>query len=152
MNTQNDQIEKVIRLDAPLDRVWQAITDHEEFGQWFRVALDQPFEEGARSTGKVTYPGHEGLPWLAQVERIEPKRYFSFRWHDYDPDSDKSVDEFPTTLVEFEFEESGDDTQLTIRESGFSALGEGRAIEAMRRNAGGWDIQAKHIAEHVAGN
>ena len=123
MSEQDDQIEKIIRLDASPDRVWRAITDHEEFGRWFRVALDQPFEEGARSTGKVTYPGHEGLPWLARVERIEPKRYFAFRWHDYDPEADKPPEDFPTTLVEFEFEPHGEGTQLTIRESGFSALG-----------------------------
>lgn len=150
MNTTDDQIEKVIRLDASLDRVWQAVTDHEEFGRWFRVALDQPFEEGARSTGKMTYPGHEGLPWVARVERIEPKRYFAFSWHDYDPDADKAPEDFPTMLVEFEFESSGEGTQLTIRESGFSALGEGRAVEVMRRNAQGWDIQAQNITDYVA--
>jgi len=151
MNTQRDSIEKIVDLDASPSAVWKAVSDHREFGQWFRVALDQPFVEGAESTGKVTYPGYEGLPWLAHVERIEPERYLAFRWHDYDPDADRPVEEFPTTLVEFLIEPRDGGTRLTIRESGFAAFGEARGIEAMRRNAGGWDIQAGHIREHVAG-
>ncbi len=42
-----DRIEKTIELNAPIERVWRAVTDHQEFGQWFRVRLDQPFAPGA---------------------------------------------------------------------------------------------------------
>lgn len=31
-------IEKQIKLNAPISRVWQALTDAKEFGAWFRVA------------------------------------------------------------------------------------------------------------------
>ena len=30
-------IEKQIELKAPVSRVWSALTDHKEFGEWFRV-------------------------------------------------------------------------------------------------------------------
>jgi uncharacterized protein YndB with AHSA1/START domain len=30
-----DRIEKQVVLRAPLDRVWRAISDSQEFGQWF---------------------------------------------------------------------------------------------------------------------
>ncbi|MBT6482786.1 MAG: vanillate O-demethylase oxidoreductase VanB, partial [Gammaproteobacteria bacterium] len=33
-----DKIEKNVDLNAPIERVWQALTDHREFGEWFRVA------------------------------------------------------------------------------------------------------------------
>jgi uncharacterized protein YndB with AHSA1/START domain len=32
-----DRIEKTIELEAPVSRVWRALTDHQEFGTWFRV-------------------------------------------------------------------------------------------------------------------
>ncbi len=43
-----DRIEKTIDVKAPIERVWRALTDHKEFGAWFRVKLDGP----------------EGAPWL----------------------------------------------------------------------------------------
>jgi len=144
-----DRIEKVIELRAPVSRVWRALTDHEEFGQWFRVKLDQPFEPGAISTGRMTYPGYEHYPWLATVERIVPEQLFSFRWHDVDATSGGEIAGQPTTLVEFRLEATREGTRLTITESGFSALPNPRRLEAMRSNREGWDIQAGHIAAHV---
>jgi hypothetical protein len=41
-----DSIEKRIELKAPLSRVWRALTDHREFGEWFRVKLEGPFKPG----------------------------------------------------------------------------------------------------------
>ena len=36
----NDRIEKTIELKSPVSRVWRALTDHREFGAWFRVTVD----------------------------------------------------------------------------------------------------------------
>jgi len=145
-----DKIEKVIELSAPISRVWRALTDYREFGQWFRVALDGPFEPGAVSTGKMTYPGYEHHPWLATVERMEPERLFSFRWHHDDESAQAGISERPTTLVEFRLEATINGTRLTITESGFSSLPESRRIDIMRGNAEGWEIQSRNIAAHVA--
>jgi uncharacterized protein YndB with AHSA1/START domain len=146
----DDRIEKVTELAAPVSRVWRALTDHVEFGQWFKVQLDQPFTPGGRSTGRMTEPGREGAPWLAIVERIEPERLFAYRWHDYDPVSKEPLSDGPTTLVEFRLEPIEGGTRLTITETGFSQLAEPRRLEAMRSNNGGWDMQAERIARHVA--
>jgi uncharacterized protein YndB with AHSA1/START domain len=35
----SNTIEKRIELKAPVSRVWRAITDHREFGEWFKVDL-----------------------------------------------------------------------------------------------------------------
>ena len=142
----DDRIEKVIELAAPVARVWRAITDHEEFGRWFRVALDGPFAPGEVSTGRMTYPGYEHLPWRAVVERMEHERLFSFRWHDFD---EKSVADQPMTRVEFRLEPVPGGTRLTITESGFASLPEPRRLEVFRSNAEGWEIQARNIAAHV---
>ena len=52
----NDKIEKTIDLDAPVSRVWTAITDSREFGAWFRVDIEGPFVVGEKSVGRITYP------------------------------------------------------------------------------------------------
>jgi uncharacterized protein YndB with AHSA1/START domain len=149
MNTE-DRIEKVVEIKAPVARVWRALTDSEEFGEWFRVKLDGPFEPGAVSRGEMTYPGFEGWPWLATVERMEPERLFSFRWHDYDSKSGVDVAEQPATLVEFRLQAIPVGTRLTITESGFSAIPDPRRLEVLRDNTQGWSIQARNIVAHVA--
>ena len=149
MSDWDDKIEKTVELNASVDRVWDALTDHRQFGTWFKVALDEPFRAGERSTGKMTYPGYEGIEWLAHVESLEPKSLFAMRWHDPDPHSDLPLEQQPTTLVEFLLSENGGGTTLLIRESGFATYGDDQGKAAMQRNAGGWEIQATNIIEYL---
>jgi uncharacterized protein YndB with AHSA1/START domain len=146
-----NRIEKAIELAAPVARVWRALSDPAEFGQWFRVDIDDPFVVGEVCRGRTTFPGYEGLPWEVTIVAIEPERRFAFEWRPYahDPDVDYSQD--PQTLVEFRLEPTADGTRLTITESGFAALpDEPRRVDALRSNTEGWNIQARHLAEHVA--
>ena len=76
----DDRIERSVEIGAPVARVWRALTDHEEFGTWFKVRLDGPFVPGGRSTGQMTYPGYEHMPWKATVTAMERERYFAFTW------------------------------------------------------------------------
>lgn len=151
MSDIEDKIEKVIELAAPVARVWQAITDHEEFGEWFRVALDGPFRVGEVTTGRVTYPGHEHMEWRTTTERMEPERLFSFSWSPTDMEPGADHDNAPKMLVEFRLEPTESGTRLTITESGFAALPDPERLEAFRRNKEGWDIQAQNIAAYVGG-
>jgi len=145
----SDRIEKVIDLGAPVSRVWRALTDHEEFGTWFRVRLEGPFVPGQVSRGHVTYPGYEHVRWEAVVQKMEPERLFSFTWHPYavDPKADYSGE--PPTLVEFLLGRIPSGTRLRIVESGFDKLPAHRRDEAFRMNERGWGIQAENIARHV---
>lgn len=145
-----DKIEKIIELAAPVSRVWHALTDHMEFGQWFRVKLSGPFMPGAVVTGEMTFPGFEYYPWRATVERMDHESLFSFRWHDYDEKSGKDVSDQPTTLVEFRLESiDGKSTRLSITESGFAAIPDPRRLEVLRDNTAGWNIQTEHLSAHV---
>jgi uncharacterized protein YndB with AHSA1/START domain len=145
----NDRIDKTIELNAPVARVWRALTDHHEFGQWFRVKLDGPFAPGEVSRGRITYPGYEHLPWEAKVQTMEHERRFSFTWHPYAVESDVDYTDEPQTLVEFVLEPTAGGTRLSISESGFSTLPEGRRMEALRMNDSGWTEQANNIRTHV---
>lgn len=143
-------IEKQIELKAPISRVWRAITNHREFGEWFRVNLEGPFEVGKTTRGNITWPGYEHLVWKAVVQIIEPERLFSFTWHPYavNPAIDYSK-ELPT-LVEFRLEPTPTGTRLTITESGFENVPEARRAEAFLRNDGGWAQQIKNIEAYVS--
>ncbi len=150
-----DKIEKSIELIAPIDRVWRALADYEEFGQWFRVKLDGPFKVGETTRGQITYPGYEHLKWVAMTTQMQPERLFAFRWWPgaNGPDlafEDETLSESQTqTLVEFRLEATPQGTRLEISESGFNNLPADRREEAYRENENGWEIQAQNIATYV---
>ena len=144
-----DRIEKRVELKAPVERVWRALTDYREFGEWFRVKIEGPFVTGAVSRGHVTYPGYEHLQWEVVVTAIEPERLFSFTWHPYAVDPKMDYSKEPQTLVEFRLEKTAKGTQLTVTESGFDKIPAERRAEAFMRNEGGWVEQMKNIERHV---
>lgn len=148
--TNTDRIEKTVKLRATRGRVWRAITTVEEFGAWFGVKLDGAFAEGATVRGKITHPGYEHLTMEVQVDRIDPERYFSYRWHPYAIDPAVDYPSEPTTLVEFRLEAADGGTVLTIVESGFDRIPLARRAEAFRMNDGGWTAQMKNIERHVS--
>lgn len=100
--------------------------------------------------GKITYPGYEHLTLEVFVERIDPERYFAYRWHPHAVDPKADYTQEPTTLVEFRLEEAGQETVLTIVESGFDRIPLARRAEAFRSNEGGWTQQAQNIERHVS--
>ena len=145
----SDRIEKTVDLAAPLSRVWRALTDHRQFGEWFRVHIESPFVVGETSRGHITYPGYEHLRWEAVVQRMEPERLFSFTWHPYavDPQHDYSGE--TPTLVEFTLERTATGTRLKVVESGFDKLPGHRRDLAFRSNEGGWAEQMQNIAGYL---
>ena len=147
-----DRIEKQIELKAPVARVWRAITDHQQFGEWFKVKIDGPFVPGEVSRGHITHPGYEHIQWDAVVKEMQPETYFAYTWHPYanDPKVDYSTE--PRTLVEFHLEPISTGTLLRITESGFDKLPAHRRAEAFKMNDGGWAGQIKNIANYVASN
>lgn len=146
---ENNVIEKRIELKASVARVWHALTDHREFGEWFRVSLEGPFVAGQVARGHIAYPGYEHLLFECAVKQMEPERLFSFTWHPYaiDPNTDYSAE--PPTLVEFHLEPTETGTRLTVTESGFENIPAHRRAEAFRMNDGGWTEQMKNIERHV---
>ena len=142
-----DRIEKRVVLRAPRSRVWRAISDAKEFGTWFRLTLD-----GAFAAGKTVRGSHDAFKVEMRIERIEPERYFSYRWHPYPKDPAQDYSGEPMTLVEFTLEETegGAGTALTIVESGFDRIPLARRAEAFRMNTEGWGGQIKNLAAYVA--
>jgi uncharacterized protein YndB with AHSA1/START domain len=144
-----DRIEKQVELKAPAARVWRALTDFQQFGEWFRVKLENPFVEGQLTRGHITYPGYEHLKMEVLVRKIEPERLFSFSWHPYAVDAKVDYSQEAPTLVEFRLEQTAAGTLLTVTESGFDKLPEDRRLQAFRMNDGGWAIQLQNIKTYV---
>ena len=149
MDSDMDRIEKELVLRAPRARVWRALTDAEAFGRWFGVRLEGPFVPGQRLRGQVTQAEWAHIPFEITVERMEPERLFTWRWHPHpvDPKVDYAAE--PTTLVEFELSEVGGGTRLRVTESGFAGIPAERRATAFRGNTQGWAYQLEAIAGYV---
>jgi uncharacterized protein YndB with AHSA1/START domain len=145
-----DRIEKRILLRAPVSRVWRALTDAPQFGEWFGVKFSGDFAPGIRLRGQITHPGYEHVPFEITIERMEPERLFSWRWHPHaiDPKVDYSAE--PTTLVVFELQHTPEGTLLTVVESGFEGIPLSRRLDAYRGNERGWEAQMQAIERYVS--
>lgn len=156
-----DRIEKTVRLRAPRDRVWKAITDAKQFGTWFGAELDGPFVAGQPITGRIVptqvdpevaklQAPHTGMPFTWTVERIEPMNVFAFRWHPFAIERDHDYAKEPTTLVMFELTDADGGTRLTITETGFDRIPLERRAKAFAANSGGWAHQLDLITRYLA--
>jgi len=157
----SDRIEKEVLLKAPLDRVWRAISDADEFGQWFGVRFDGPFVPGTSVIGTVTpttvdsdvakaQEPHAGTADAWHVVAVEPQQRLAFRWHPFGVEDGVDALDEPTTLVEFTLEDTSDGVLLRIVESGFEALPAERRQSAFEGNDEGWSAQTKLIRKYLA--
>jgi len=147
-----DRIEKRIELKAPVSRVWRAITDHREFGEWFGATLEGPFAPGRVVTGKMTNPKHQHFQLEVTVKDVQPERLFSYTWHPYAMDPKVDYSKETPTLVEFRLKEIPTGTLLVVSESGFDKIPAHRRDEAFRMDEGGWTSQIKNIERYVERN
>jgi len=156
-----DRIEKEVLLRAPLERVWRAISDADQFGQWFGVRFDGPFVEGRSVTGVITpttvddevarmQEPHAGKSDIWQIVAIEPQRRLAFRWHPFAVDPDADYTEEPTTLVEFTLAETDEGVLLRIVESGFDKIPAQRRASAFEANSQGWAKQTELVRKYLA--
>jgi uncharacterized protein YndB with AHSA1/START domain len=156
-----DKIVKTVVLKSTRSRVWRALTDSTEFGSWFGMKLDGPFVAGQAIRGKISPTSvdaevakmqepYAGTPLEFRVEKIEPERLFSFRWHPYAIEKDVDYAVEPTTLVEFTLEPHADGILLTVTESGFEHIPLARRAKAFAANEGGWAHQMVLISKYLA--
>ncbi len=145
---ENDHITRQIQIDADPQRVWDALSDPADFGAWFRVKLDGAFVVGETTTGKMTYPGHEGVIWTSVTEVMEPPKRLIFRW----PDIKQGEDVGPDTIwmtVSFTLQPQHGGTLVIVSETGFAALPKEQGASLLRDNAEGWEIQTANLKRYV---
>ncbi len=157
----SDRIEKQILLHAPRARVWRAISDAREFGRWFGVKFDGPFSAGTAMKGTIVPTAvdaavakaqqpYAGMQFEITIDRIEPERIFSFRWHPFAVESGVDYSSEPTTLIVFTLDAAPGGILLTITESGFDRIPLERRAKAFTANEQGWSMQATLIEQYLA--
>jgi uncharacterized protein YndB with AHSA1/START domain len=156
-----DRIEKQIFLRAPRQRVWRALVDSKEFGTWFGVKFAGPFTPGARVRGTVVGTAvdagiaklqkqYAGVPFEITVDRIEPERLLSFRWHPNAVEPGVDYTREPTTLIVFTLEDVTGGVLLTVTESGFDQIPLERRAQAFEANDQGWSMVIQLIDKYLA--
>ena len=156
----NDCIEKQINLRAPIEKVWKALSNSNEFGAWFGMRFDGPFVPGSPVSGTISptkvnaevaaaQKPLEGMPVEITIEKMEPERLFSFRWHPFAIDRNVDYSGEPTTLIEFSLEKSDDGVKLTVTECGFDQIPLERRAKAFAANDQSWSKMVKVLEEYV---
>jgi uncharacterized protein YndB with AHSA1/START domain len=141
-----DRIERETYIEAPVDRVWEIVTQAEHVGRWFS---DAGAEIDLRPGGAMTMTWEEHGTVYGRVEAVEPPRLFAVRWGARIGDQPA---EGNSTLVEFTLATEGEGTRLKVVESGFASLDvpEADRIAKVKDNTEGWQIELGHLADYVA--
>jgi uncharacterized protein YndB with AHSA1/START domain len=140
-----DRIEQEILIEAPPEVVWELVTDPEHVEAWFGDAAKIDLRPGGDAA--LTFEGYG--TFLARVERVEPPRFFSFRWA---RPKDTAPAEGNSTLVEFSLSAEGEGTRLRVVESGFDTLAEPADEKAKHfaDNTQGWNVELGHLRDYAA--
>jgi uncharacterized protein YndB with AHSA1/START domain len=155
-----DRIEKQIVLRAPRARVWKALSDSKQFGSWFGMKVEGPFVAGTSVRATIVptevdpvvaaaQKEFEGFAFELAIDRVEPEKLFSFRWHPHAVDRAVDYSAEPTTLVTFELEETAAGVRLTVTETGFDRIPLERRAKAFAANEGGWGMIVQLIEKFL---
>lgn len=145
-----DRVERSVHINAPRARVWRALSNAGEFGAWFGANLKgQAFAPGQRAQGNITIPGYEHVVLDVIIDRVEPEKLLSYRWHPHAVDKGVDYSKEQRTLVTFTLKDAGEGTVLTVTETGFDGVPPERRLNAFRMVSAGWEGQMRNIQRHV---
>jgi len=143
-----DQIEREILIEAPVAKVWAAVTKAEHVGTWFGNA-GATVELRPGGDFSCTWRDGENLVTVhGLVEKVDEPHLFSFRWA-RPPGTRPTVEN--TTLVEFRLRGEGAATRLKVVESGFRGLpksDEDKLTQATQ-NTEGWRRELAKLADYA---
>lgn len=139
-------VSRTISIQAPVEKVWAAITEAKHLANWFPQRVDLPVAKvGARGT--FSWEDHGDFP--VEIEAIEPMRMIAYRWAN-EGGLPVDLDSRATTVFRFTIESIEGGTQLTVVESGFDALGDPAA--RMEDNRGGWTSELDELVAYLEGS
>lgn len=138
-----DSIERELILPVPPERVWAALTRHDQLSAWFGTQATIDLRPG----GEVifTWDGSTGPSGINRgvIEVVEPPKRFAFRWQ-------SSSDTVQMTRVEFTLEPHTDGTRLRLVESGFASLPPELRGGCHESNTRGWQHELGELAQYLA--
>lgn len=134
-------VRRTIRIAAPVEKVWSAITEPAQISRWFGRATFEGSGVGARGT--LGWDDHGEIP--VRIEEVDMHRMISYRWSNDDAMGrlPKEVDDEHSTVFTFTLEPTPDGTRLTVVESGFENTSD--PAENLESHRGGWDAELDEL-------
>jgi uncharacterized protein YndB with AHSA1/START domain len=118
-------------LNAPVSKVWEALTDNEKMKQWY-FKLDS-FEARVGFEFSFAGQGHKGENYIhhCRITTVEPEKNLSYTWRyeGYPGDSEVSFELFP----------DGDKTLVRITHTGLETMPQNNPDFAISSFSGGWN-------------
>ena len=110
------EVTREVVLEAPVEEVWEALTDPEQLEEWFANDVELELEPG----GDGIFRWDDGEERHAVVEEVEPERRFTFTW-DERPRRDRARGgRRRTRVVVTETAGAGWSTALSLRALAFA--------------------------------
>jgi uncharacterized protein YndB with AHSA1/START domain len=137
-------VERSVLIDAPRQRVWQAITDPAQLEQWYAPGC--PWEIPELQVGTtIKFHNTDTDIQLASIEELEPLHRFTLRW-ELDP-AHPGI----TLLNSFLLEEENSGTWVTVSQAGYESLPDGMREEQLRQDANAYTAIAESLKSYVEG-
>ena len=143
-----DQIERETVIDAPVERVWELITEPEHVGRWFG---DAGAEIDLRPGGEMVIRWAEHGTSRGRVVDVRPHTRFAFRWAPFKVPAGGEPVDGNSTLVEFTLAPEGAGTRLRVVESGFASLAasDEQLAKNYASNSGGWRTELDELRDYA---
>lgn len=122
---------KEVLLNAPVGKVWHAITSKEEMKGWYFTIEEFKAEPGFQFK---LYGEKKGVkfPISCTIKEVQPYEKLSYSW---------SYDDFPAeTLVTFELKGMGDQTELRLTHQGLENIPQENTDVSVQNHIDGWDF------------
>ena len=144
---ETDPVVKRVTLQAPVAKVWSAITDKGEMKEWYFTIEEFIAQPGFQFK---MYGEKKGVkfPISCTVKEVEQNKKLSYTW---------SYDDFPAeTLLTFELRGSGEQTDLRITHEGLERIPPENSDASVQNHRDGWEFiigtSLKQYVETEAGS
>lgn len=137
-------IERQVWINAPRERVWEAITNPDQVAAWF--APGTTFKSTGAHVGARLYVAHPetGAELYVQVlEIVDPPARLVLRSQPEPPE--------PSFFTSYRLEEENNGTRLTLVFGGYEGLPEEQREQMMRENGAGFELMLGNIKAFVEG-
>jgi uncharacterized protein YndB with AHSA1/START domain len=130
-------VRRTIRIAAPIEKVWTAVTEPEHISKWFGKAMFEGAGVGTRGT--LTFEGYGTVP--LRIEAVDAPHMVAYRWGNDDALGELAAEVDPdhSTVFTFTLESVPEGTQLTVVETGFETTSD--PVANLEDHRTGWDSE-----------
>ena len=137
-------VEREILIEAPIEVVWQIVTEPDQIRHWFAERAEVDLRAGG--AGELRFSSDNS--YQLQVEAVEPPHRFAFRWVRR-PATVLRADN--SMLVEFTLQGEHGHTRLRVVESGFDQVdwSDDEMSAYAEDHRRGWEVALARLRDHA---